>query len=591
MQELGLDTDRAGQPPEPDRSYSAASAAVAAVAGAVDELLAVDLTVPGTGETLDLLKAVEVQIRRLQAVSLAVIGQIDQRGLAAPHGQTSTAGLIRQVITIGKHEAQQRVRVAAALTPGCGLTGAPIPPRYPQLADAITAGGLSPAQADVIASTITNFPADVPAEIRTSVEEFLIEQGRTLDPRTLGQVARQIALMADPDGTPDDRDAHEKMEFHLGRRQPNGLTRCWGQLDDLTAETLRVAFGALTAPHTDRHRNTDTAHQPNPADPTRTTDPTGTTGTDGAQLPTAETPTDDHPHQAAHRQPQPPDQPPSSSPPPPPADQPAPGEVWRPSRLPYDWAPLGTIPTDYPPPANQRCTAEPPGGPPPPGTPPPPATAPASSTGSPPATEPPPDRRSASTRRAHALALIATTFLDLGCAPHQAGERPHLLVTIDEQALRRRTHSGRLGYGDHLPIDTIRMLACDAKILPAVLAGPTEILDMGRATRTFNAACRRAIHTRDLGCVFPGCDIPGLWAEHHHIHHWADGGPSNYHNGVLLCRRHHTLVHHSDWQIQLAPHDGVAELIPPATHDPLQRPQRNTLHRPPTYPWPTPSIT
>jgi len=126
------------------------------------------------------------------------------------------------------------------------------------------------------------------------------------------------------------------------------------------------------------------------------------------------------------------------------------------------------------------------------------------------------------------------------------------------------------------------MLACDARIIPAVLGGHNETLDMGRASRTFNAACRRAILTRDIGCVFPGCPTPGQWAEYHHIHHWADGGPSDYNNAALLCRRHHTLIHHNQWQIRLAP-DGQPEIIPPTTHDPTQHPQRNTLHKPPQF--------
>ncbi len=61
--------------------------------------------------------------------------------------------------------------------------------------------------------------------------------------------------MANPDGTPDDRDAHEKMEFHLGQRREDGLTRCWGLLDDLTAEALRAAFGSMCSPSAERRND------------------------------------------------------------------------------------------------------------------------------------------------------------------------------------------------------------------------------------------------------------------------------------------------------------------------------------------------
>ncbi len=183
------------------------------------------------------------------------------------------------------------------------------------------------------------------------------------------------------------------------------------------------------------------------------------------------------------------------------------------------------------------------------------------------------------------MGVIVTRFLNLGAAPSQGGERPHIVVTIDEQSLRDRTRPGQLGYGDRIPVNQVRMLACDARIIPAVLAGPSDVLDVGRSMRTFTAACRTAVLLRDVGCVFPGCDIPGRWAEFHHIRHWADGGPSDLDNAALLCRRHHSLIHLGDWQVRLGP-DRTPEIIPPITHDLEQRPLRNTLHRPPTFDWP-----
>jgi hypothetical protein len=45
---------------------------------------------------------------------------------------------------------------------------------------------------------------------------------------------------------------------------------------------------------------------------------------------------------------------------------------------------------------------------------------------------------------------------------------------------------------------------------------------------------------------------------------------------TLLCRRHHTLVHHSDWQVRIR--DGLPEFIPPGFIDPDRKPRRNQLH-------------
>ena len=658
-----------------------AGVALAVVTAALDALLGVDLAVPGTGELLDLLRGIERQSRRLAAVSVAVVGQIDGRGLAAPAGHRSTSVLVRQVITIGKDESDRRVRLAAAVCPTVGLTGAVIPPRFPQVAAAVVAGGVGVRQADLICATIKGFPAGVAPDTRDGAETFLVEQAAVLDPATFKQVAREIALLADPDGTPDDRDVHERMQFHLGRRREDGLTRCWGLLDDLTAESMREVFGSMCSPSAERNQqradqaDTDTddasAGEPGdgpnrdevgpdgddagraaaepPVNPVPDTDPdlaasdgdVPSSGTgdgdrdDVASQPFLPDPTagdDTHSGTDAHddfdqadpavisgegqaADGAPPGPPPDPAPNPAPATstgavqgRPHPdcsgrgsgsgsedeaggyaGPVWRAPRLPYEWAPLGTVASDYNPPAGPADTdnvstdypdpvdEETRSG----------CASAGTLTGSGATPDPgaPPDRRSAGTRRAQALTIVFSKFLDAGIAPTQGGERPHLVVTIDEQSLRERTTPARLGFGDRIPAGQLRLLACDATIIPAVLAGPSEILDVGRSMRTFTAACRKALLLRDVGCVFPGCHLPGKWAEFHHITHWCDGGPSDLNNGCVLCRQHHTLIHHSDWQVRLGP-DGLPEIIPPITYDLEQRPQRNTLHRPPTFPWP-----
>ncbi|HEY3259894.1 MAG TPA: HNH endonuclease signature motif containing protein, partial [Pseudonocardiaceae bacterium] len=67
------------------------------------------------------------------------------------------------------------------------------------------------------------------------------------------------------------------------------------------------------------------------------------------------------------------------------------------------------------------------------------------------------------------------------------------------------------------------------------------------------------------------------WCAAHHITHWADGGPTNLTNVVLLCGRHHRLVHHSDWDCAIV--DGHAKFYPPTYIDPSRRPRRNTMHQ------------
>ena len=72
------------------------------------------------------------------------------------------------------------------------------------------------------------------------------------------------------------------------------------------------------------------------------------------------------------------------------------------------------------------------------------------------------------------------------------------------------------------------------------------VLDVGRRTRTIPSAIRRALAARDARCRFPGCTARRCDA--HHITHWCDGGRTSLDNLLLLCRRHHRLVHEGGFQ-------------------------------------------
>ena len=119
------------------------------------------------------------------------------------------------------------------------------------------------------------------------------------------------------------------------------------------------------------------------------------------------------------------------------------------------------------------------------------------------------------------------------------------------------------------------MLACDAAVVPIVMNGKGQPLDIGRATRTIPDGLRRAVTARDRGCAYPGCGRPPSWTECHHIIPWEHGGPTTLPNLVMLCRAHHRLLHLADWVVRI--HDGLPEFIPPAWIDPDRRPRRKPL--------------
>ena len=155
--------------------------------------------------------------------------------------------------------------------------------------------------------------------------------------------------------------------------------------------------------------------------------------------------------------------------------------------------------------------------------------------------------RTPAQRRADALGEICRRYLDSSDRPTVGGERPHVTVTVDVEALGGG--GGGTGELDHVgPVhpEVARRVGCDASVMRVVMAGPSEPLDVGRRTAVIPPAMRRAVILRDRHCRFPGCDRPHAWCDAHHVLHWADGGPTALPNLLLLCRRHHRMVHQRD---------------------------------------------
>ena len=195
-----------------------------------------------------------------------------------------------------------------------------------------------------------------------------------------------------------------------------------------------------------------------------------------------------------------------------------------------------------------------------------------------PASDGSPDSRTPSNRRASALIAALRGYLDAGTGPSQGGEKPHLTVILSWDVITGMISNAGYDTGGHLTPAQARRLLCDAQVIPAVLGINGEVLDVGRNSRTFPQAVRRAIAARDRGCVWDGCDRPPDWCDAHHVKFWTRHfGSTSYPNGVLLCPYHHAEIHKEAWTIRMAP-AGIPELIPPKWIDPAQKPRRNRLH-------------
>jgi hypothetical protein len=128
-----------------------------------------------------------------------------------------------------------------------------------------------------------------------------------------------------------------------------------------------------------------------------------------------------------------------------------------------------------------------------------------------------PDPRSRAERRGDAFADLIDLTLRADELPEHGGEPVTLTLTMAYADLAEKTGLALMDSRERIPAALVRRLACNAGVIPVVMGGRTEPMDIGRKSRTFPAAIRRLLVVRDGGCTFPGCDRPPKHCDAHHI--------------------------------------------------------------------------
>ena len=183
------------------------------------------------------------------------------------------------------------------------------------------------------------------------------------------------------------------------------------------------------------------------------------------------------------------------------------------------------------------------------------------------------DMRTVGQMRADALFEICRHAL--GCTDtDRSGIRTSVIVRIDEEALRSGAGVGSIdGVDAPVSVRSLRRIAADAGVIPMVLGGDAEVLDLGREVRLFTKAHRLALVERDGGCA--KCHAPPEHCEAHHIDWWSHGGSSDLANGVMLCTRCHHDIHDHGWQVMVE--SGTVSFIPPPKVDRARAPRAGGL--------------
>jgi hypothetical protein len=132
-----------------------------------------------------------------------------------------------------------------------------------------------------------------------------------------------------------------------------------------------------------------------------------------------------------------------------------------------------------------------------------------------------------------------------------AGKPANLQVTATIETLKglAGAAAGEMEFSLPISSTSIQRMACDCSVTRVLLSQESVTIDVGRSRRVISGALRAKLRARDGHCRWPGCERPASWCDGHHLVHWANGGTTDLDNLVLLCKRHHRMVHEGGWQL------------------------------------------
>jgi hypothetical protein len=174
-------------------------------------------------------------------------------------------------------------------------------------------------------------------------------------------------------------------------------------------------------------------------------------------------------------------------------------------------------------------------------------------------------------RRADALVRLARGYRKGDALGNASSNSEKFLVHVhtDLETLKSNGDGSEseMESGGMLCAETTRRISCDSSVVQWLDKNGNghdgQPLSVGRKSRTIPPAIRRALQRRDSGCRFPGCTAT-RFVDAHHITHWADGGETSMNNLVLLCGRHHHLVHEGGFGLEKV--DGEFRFSNPQGH-------------------------
>ncbi|WP_159067447.1 DUF222 domain-containing protein [Gordonia iterans] len=135
------------------------------------------------------------------------------------------------------------------------------------------------------------------------------------------------------------------------------------------------------------------------------------------------------------------------------------------------------------------------------------------------------DTRTLGQRQHDALQALCDWALALAGQPAPTRIPSQVVVTVTDEDLARQAGIGWTATGTRIPVSDLVQFAADTIPYLAVFSKATgQVLYLGRASRFATAAQRLALFARDRGCTAPGCTVPFIRTQAHHMPDWTDDG-------------------------------------------------------------------
>ncbi|MFK4089522.1 DUF222 domain-containing protein [Kribbella sp. NPDC020789] len=491
------------------RTFRRKLSGAASILGGMEMLAMAPVWTQSGSELLATLDALKAASSLLATYELQVIARLEDMGTAQELGARDTTELLAQRYRLNPSEVRKNLAFAAALPKYPVVTAA-----LPDPTDPARPSTLGPEQAKVIVSTLEKAPSSVPVDVLEVAEEQMVEAAKITNPRELTAFGRKVLSRLDTDGLePAEDEAVAKESLRL--RRTDGGVKFSGFLAGDGAELFETQIHKLAKPHKTVDGERDPrSRDKRQADALKTVLEAAAGNPDFPGVPHLTVTIDFDDLKATVGT--------------------ALGSAMDADGDPGDRDGSGHR-ADRGEHAHHRTNSR------------------------------------AGSRTGHRTNSSAGNRSRAGAGGVAAGDPVDTAMDngVDNASgaagvVDAPRGVGELVFGGNLSASAVRLMACDAAILPIVLGGDSQPLDVGTEQRFVNRYLRRALNKRDKGCVV--CKAPPWMCHAHHLIHWADGGPTSLKNLVLLCAAHHRAVHDGQWAITIT--EGTVGVTRPEWADP-----------------------